>query len=456
MAIELKEYVGHEFLSVQQNNPRIKNISESNVQTYIDENSLMVDIEAIHSRITRNFTYYSPECLKESVPYWTNPYERPVIMHHNEKDGHIIGRIKSAEYKETGTRNNLPGLVFTANIGDEEGKKGIKNGTLSTVSIGVIAHDLRCSICGTNLAEEGMCGHEKGEEYDGELCYWIINKMEPKEVSYVIVPSDIYAHNLRVYDAIKKNKGEVKNKMENYNPFAELAESIKTALSKNEEEITTQESKQIDEEIKDETVIKSEAEELENTSEEEKEPVEENSSEIEEKEEKTEEVKEDSEEVKEEKSNKEVEDLKAKLEKAKKEIADLKVENEKLNKTVNHEKKLRESAETELLTLKTEKKQGLVENVNKLRESLNLPKEDVSILMESSEENLSLSIKQLKEFKEVQNKHFGLNMIESPISVSDDKDNTIKENKKNNVKEFSSASNISLEEQILNTINSLW
>lgn len=181
MAIEIKEYVGHEFVSVNHTPTKLKNMTESSVETYIDENSLMVDIEAIHSRVTRNNTYYSPECLKDSVPYWTNPYERPVIMHHNEKDGVIIGRIKSVEYKEAETRTGTPALVFTANIGDEEGKKGIKNGTLSTVSIGVIAHDLRCSICGTNLAEEGLCEHEKGETYDGKLCYWIINKMEPKK-----------------------------------------------------------------------------------------------------------------------------------------------------------------------------------------------------------------------------------------------------------------------------------
>ena len=248
MAIEIKEYVGHEFVSVNHTPTKLKNMTESSVETYIDENSLMVDIEAIHSRVTRNNTYYSPECLKDSVPYWTNPYERPVIMHHNEKDGVIIGRIKSVEYKEAETRTGTPALVFTANIGDEEGKKGIKNGTLSTVSIGVIAHDLRCSICGTNLAEEGLCEHEKGETYDGKLCYWIINKMEPKEVSYVIVPSDIYAHNLRVYEAIKKKKSEVKESVDNI--FEDLIKSTQQIVDSIQESTETQEGTQVDEEVK--------------------------------------------------------------------------------------------------------------------------------------------------------------------------------------------------------------
>lgn len=478
MAIEIKEYVGHEFLTVNQKSTEIKNLSESNIQTYIDENSLMVDIEAIHSRITRNNTYYSPECLKQSVPYWTNPYERPVIMHHNERDGQIIGRVKAVEYKETGTRSGTPELIFTVNVGDEEGKKGIKNGTLSTVSIGVIAHDLRCSICGTNLAEEGMCEHEKGEVYDDKLCYWIINKMEPKEVSYVIVPSDIYAHNIRVYDAVKKTKSEVKEKME-YNPFTELAESIKSALP---EELTegaeTQEGTQVDEEVKDgektAEPVDPETEATEDESkEEDKKPEEGEESEKKEDEseeavkedesEETEESEEQTEESEKDKSKAELEAKETKIKELENKVADLEKakaklekENEKLANKVDSEKKLRESAETELITYRTEKKKVLVESVNSLRKQLNLPLEDAAVLMEASEENLKLSVKQLTEFTEVQKRAFGLNPIESPVAVSESRDNTSKENKKVDVKESTSTSNMSLEEQILDTMSKLW
>ena len=37
------------------------------------DNSIMVDVEAIHSILTKNFTLYSPEALKESVTRWTQP-----------------------------------------------------------------------------------------------------------------------------------------------------------------------------------------------------------------------------------------------------------------------------------------------------------------------------------------------------------------------------------------------
>ena len=56
MAIEIKEYVGHEFVSVNATK-ETTNLQEGYVETYIDENSLMVEIEAIHSRVTRNNTY---------------------------------------------------------------------------------------------------------------------------------------------------------------------------------------------------------------------------------------------------------------------------------------------------------------------------------------------------------------------------------------------------------------
>lgn len=479
MAIEIKEYVGHEFVSVNHTPTKLKNMTESSVETYVDENSLMVDIEAIHSRVTRNNTYYSPECLKDSVPYWTNPYERPVIMHHNEKDGAIIGRIKSVEYKEAGTRTGTPALVFTANIGDDEGKKGIKNGTLSTVSIGVIAHDLRCSICGTNLAEEGLCEHEKGETYDGKLCYWIINKMEPKEVSYVIVPSDIYAHNLRVYEAVKKKKSEVKESVDNI--FEDLLKSTQEIVDSIQESTETQEGTQVDEEVKKdaetkapetekepkadepkEEPAKDEEEEQQEApkSEEGKESKSEESKEDESKEEdkKEEDAEEKTEEPKEDnKAKEELEAAKVKIAELEKEVNTLKAENEKLNNKVDNEKRLKESAEAKLIEYQAKEKKALVEQVNALRATLNLPAENEANLLESSEDTLKSTIKQLNEFTEVQKKIFGMQTLTSPVAVSEAKDNTAKENSKiQNVKESIEDSNNSIEDEYIKLFSNIF
>ena len=165
----------------------------------VDPKSIMVDIEGAHSNVlTGNYTQYTPEGLIASIPSWTDPYEKPCIMYHNEEDGKIIGRIKAVTCKQTDTRSDTPALLFTVNVPDEEAKQQIEDGRLSTVSIGINATDVRCSICGQNIAE-GKCGHKRGQHYDDKLCYWIVNEFTGKELSYVITPSDPYAHNVKIY-----------------------------------------------------------------------------------------------------------------------------------------------------------------------------------------------------------------------------------------------------------------
>lgn len=475
MAIELQEYVGATAIEVTAPLSKIS-LQEGYTQTYIDENSLMVDIEAIHSIVTRNNTLYTPQCIKDSIPYWTAPYERPVIMHHNERDGVIIGRVKSANYIENSERSGTAALELVVNIGDEEGKKGIKNGTLATVSIGAIAHDIKCSICGQNLVEEGLCEHDKGEIYNGKKCYWIVNKIEPKEVSYVIVPSDIYAHNTRVYDAVKKNRNnEVKESMENIFADLILESGLVDALTESKEE-EVKEGAQINEEVKpDAKVEKSEIKEEPKAEEGEKEGESEKTEEPkeEEKESKEEEPKEKEEAKSEEKENKEQdeakeEDKEPKEDKSKeleeenkalkKQIADLEAKVEKLTKAVENEKTLKESAEAELLSFRTAKKKSLVETINSLRTQLSLPQENVETLIESSEESLNLTIKSLEEFVQVQKKTLsGLSIIESPVAVSEEKDNTIVEKKVDtNVKESTNDSNKNFESDLLNLMSTFF
>jgi hypothetical protein len=184
----------------------------------IDPDSLMVEIEGIHAApfATRNYTRYTAKCLKNSVPSWTEPYRRPLIKHHNEENGEPIGRIISAEYVSRGTRSGTPALKFTVNVPDKQAKENIKNGLLSTASIGAIANDVRCSICGKQITsvEEGCPeGHQRGFVYtkeDGtqQTCYWDIYDMEAKEISYVDVPSDMYAKNINIYPASKSQSSE--------------------------------------------------------------------------------------------------------------------------------------------------------------------------------------------------------------------------------------------------------
>lgn len=268
MAIEIKEYIGATFTEQIHHGFNPINLTESaHYVNRVAPNSLMVDIEGLHSVVTRNDTFYTDEAMRDSEKYWVTPYERPVIMHHNEKDGITIGRVKRAYWTDKNTRSGTGALRFITNIGHKEGLEGINNGSLSTVSVGLIAHDVRCSICGKQIELDAdghpECGHYKGAMYDDKHCYWIIHKFEPKELSFVIVPSDPYAHILRVYKPDRKdinlsenkNNQEVNNMFDN--PFMDLMEESQESIR----DLTEASEKEEAEEIKKTAEKKKEEEE---------------------------------------------------------------------------------------------------------------------------------------------------------------------------------------------------
>ena len=408
MAIEIKEYVG--FSSSQPTNHSGIIVQESiaataTPQQMISPNSLMVEIEGIHSDVlTINCTKYSEECLKKSIPYWTSPYEKAVIMHHNDEDGQIIGRVKKAEIIDS-KRSGTPAINFTCNIGDENGIKGIKNGTLATVSIGAVAYDVRCSICGENVAVCD-CEHERGCVYDGKLCYWTIEEMEPREVSYVILPSDKYAQTMKVY---KPGKKELKESVEVRKRMSVCDEILKQ-LTEGVDDEAVKDKVVIDEEVKDkkDEDEKKEAEEKPVVDEEKEDEVDEEKKEgkdEEKAEEKEEEEKEEDDDDKksdeddnkdEEDSNKE--DRDAIIEDLKKELAELKSELDKVKKQLKETKKLKEKVDLELAKFKVQEKVNVARDIKVLKESIGIEcGEAEDMAKDNTIEELNLIYKTLKE-----------------------------------------------------------
>lgn len=200
--MDFREYIGFSPTSenVTIKESVIRPISQSSYSDDSD-NKLIVEIEAVHTYpyVTRNSTRYAYQGLEDSLSEWTHPYNIPIIMHHNDQDGQIIGRAIDARLGDSERLVGSKALFITAEILDEKAQKDIKSGLLSTVSIGMTGHDVRCSICGQDL-NEGPCEHVRGESYDGQTCCWDFFSMSPIELSYVIVPSDKYAKNIKVYD----------------------------------------------------------------------------------------------------------------------------------------------------------------------------------------------------------------------------------------------------------------
>lgn len=369
MAMMIKEQIDKDFLSIVDGFNQHLDLSEAAGSSVIDPNSIMVEIEGIHAApfATRNYTRYAPNCLKKSVASWTNPYRRPLIKHHNEEDGEIIGRICEAKYITKNTRSETPALLFTVNIPGEQAKADVKSGLLETTSIGVIAHSVKCSICGQELANGETCEHERGAIYNGETCYWDIHEMEAKELSYVIVPSDMYAKNIDIYPATASNS-KVKAFAESLNQdlnltkgdITDMPEDLKVKLQESEAKVTalTQEVTELKEAA---TQTSEKIAELEKT-------------------------------------NSDLTTVKESLEQ---ELEGLKTEKDDLTQKMTEAAQMREGLEAQVAEVKAELKEALVQNFVTMREALGHSDVDVEAVKNRSEESIKDSISDLsKDFKE--------------------------------------------------------
>lgn len=365
----IKEQIDKDFLSIVDGFNQHLDLSEAAGNSVIDPNSIMVEIEGIHAApfATRNYTRYTPNCLKKSVASWTNPYRRPLIKHHNEEDGEIIGRICEAKYITKNTRSETPALLFTVNIPGEQAKADVKSGLLETTSIGVIAHSVKCSICGQELANGETCEHERGAIYNGETCYWDIHEMEAKELSYVIVPSDMYAKNIDIYPATASNS-KVKAFAESLNQdlnltkgdITDMPEDLKVKLQESEAKVTalTQEVTELKEAA---TQTSEKIAELEKT-------------------------------------NSDLTTVKESLEQ---ELEGLKTEKDDLTQKMTEAAQMREGLEAQVAEVKAELKEALVQNFVTMREALGHSDVDVEAVKNRSEESIKDSISDLsKDFKE--------------------------------------------------------
>ena len=472
MSIEIREYIGSSMnITESTMTKRPVNLNENfNEIGPISKDSIIQFIEGIHVGPTRNFTWYTEEALESSVSTWTKPYQRPLIMHHNEKDGKTIGRILSVEYITRNTRSGTPALSFVCNVPDKDGKEQILDGRLKTVSIGVIAHDVRCSVCGDQieLDEYGssVCGHDRGCEYEGETCYWMIYKMEAKELSYVIVPSDIYAHNTKTmksedYLKTTKTNKDFKESLINLN------EGV-TNMSVENKNLT--EGQIIDETVKDgeEITQKPEAKEEEKAPEVNKKEESKKASKEESKEEKKE-----SETPEVDPKDKEIEELKAKIEKIEtekesvtKELVALKKELEDSVKKVEEitvelnsketelkqEVELKEAVEKELENAKLEIRESKENELNSLRRSLNKPVLVKEALTARSDESLRDAICDLKEELEGIANLKNVQKANDPTILSEKNENNVKPN----VKESKTVGNINVEEGLTDIFSSMF
>lgn len=154
-------------------------------------------INATHAGfVNGNNTWYLEEDMANAVDTWLDPYNRPVLTHHDMKSD-AIGRVVSAKYvtmKNSKGKNAPQGYIqLQAEITDSDAVTKIKDKRYNTVSISTDARTAVCSICKRDIAKDGLCEHERGKRYDGKKCFWYLGGLKYKEVSYVNAPADEYA-----------------------------------------------------------------------------------------------------------------------------------------------------------------------------------------------------------------------------------------------------------------------
>jgi hypothetical protein len=197
----------------------VKDITEAQAS---ESPALTVRIEAIHVGLTRNLTFYQEDKLKSSIQTWTSPYNKPVLTHHN-KMGEPIGRVKSAQFNAQSLSSPGRGCVeLICEVSGLDAVGKLRDGRYLTVSIGAETNSVKCSICGTDILNEGWCDHEKGERYNskgdpdpsGQLCYWVIGDLSFDEVSFVNIPSDPFAMAIGLAENRKTATKEMKENFE--------------------------------------------------------------------------------------------------------------------------------------------------------------------------------------------------------------------------------------------------
>jgi len=209
-------------------------------------------IAAIHAGRTRNNTIYMEDKLKGTMVHekgptgmysFLYPYNKPMLKNHDTQS-EPTGRVKNAQYVMGAGGSGY--VMIIPHITDPETVEKVLDGRYLTVSIGATTDSAICNICGTDIIKDDWCEHNRGQEYDGTVCGWIIGDLWFDECSWVNVPADTDARVLDASDTeIYVEVGE-----ENYDVSngIDIKESVAEDLGLNPIEQAAEESEKDEEE----------------------------------------------------------------------------------------------------------------------------------------------------------------------------------------------------------------
>lgn len=237
-------------------------------------------IAAIHEGRTRNHTIYQEDKLRGTMVHekgptgmysFMYPYKKPMLKNH-DTDSEPTGRIESAQFVKTTEGHGY--VMIVPHITDQDTVEKILDGRYLTVSIGASTDSAICNVCGTDIIKDGWCEHERGQEYDGTTCGWILGNLWFDECSWVNVPADTNAiilnkEDSEIYAEINQESYDVTTGMEITDTVAkELGLLVATVTEGVSEENVVIPNAESTESTESETTESAEQSQEENTTEE--------------------------------------------------------------------------------------------------------------------------------------------------------------------------------------------
>lgn len=241
--IQMRDFWTFKPLEVSENKRHLFECKDSQSDT---NHSLLVHVAASHSGIVNgNKRFYRPDKMQESINTWLPQKAsdgtilrtaRPVLIGHDEK-GEVLGRVLEAKYideswkyatdfpvvkdfvfyqRDGRKRQNLydsvdwvvdnlvpleeyTGLGYTdlgLRITNPEAIRKVLADEYLTVSVGFRTDAAVCSLCHTDWATDGKCGHKLGEMEDGKSMFLIAGQLHNQEVSFINFAADPFATTL--------------------------------------------------------------------------------------------------------------------------------------------------------------------------------------------------------------------------------------------------------------------
>ena len=110
-----------------------------------------------------------------------------IVDHHWSSDSQVARIFATEVIREENVSYIKAWAYIRRGSNTEEIIADIEAGIKKEVSVGCAMGRSRCSVCG---GDYGVCGHQKGESYDGQVCCAILQEpMDAYEFSFVAVPA---------------------------------------------------------------------------------------------------------------------------------------------------------------------------------------------------------------------------------------------------------------------------